>query len=100
MVVECYLLELCLVVYRCIMMWGMVCLCVLLGIGEVSVLLSMRILSKFLIHRFLNRVTMVGSEVLTAMSTKMAVFRDVAPCRLVAVSHFTHRPDDGGSKDH
>jgi hypothetical protein len=41
------------------MTWGMVCLCVLLKMGEVSVLLSMRILFKFLIHCFVNRVTVV-----------------------------------------
>jgi hypothetical protein len=34
----------------------------------------------------------VGFEVLTAVSTKMAVFWVVAPMS-------THRPDDGGSKN-
>jgi hypothetical protein len=47
---------------------------------------------------------MKGFEVLTAVSTKMAVFWVVAPCSLVEVyqrarSGLTHRPDDGGSKD-
>jgi hypothetical protein len=37
---------------------------------------------------------LVGFEVLTAVSTKMAVFWVVAPC-----SQGDHRPDDGGSKD-
>jgi hypothetical protein len=37
----------------------MVCLSVSLGMGEVCVLLSMGILFKFLIHRFVNRVTVV-----------------------------------------
>jgi hypothetical protein len=48
----------------------------------------------------------VGFEVLTAVSTKMAVFWIVAPCSLVQVyQHFRgpcciyNRPDDGGSKD-
>jgi hypothetical protein len=52
----------------------------------------------------------VGCEVLTAVSTKMAVFWVVAPCSLVVVyqrfggpSCLHHqggdRPDDGGSKD-
>jgi hypothetical protein len=48
-------------------------------------------------------------EVLTAVSTKMAVFWVVAPCSLVEVyqrfrgpcclDQCSHRPDDGGSKD-
>jgi hypothetical protein len=37
-----------------------------------------------------NVPDVVGFEVLTAVSTKTAVFWVVAP---------THRPDDGGSKD-
>jgi hypothetical protein len=54
----------------------------------------------------------VGFEVLTAVSTKMAVFCVVATCSLVEVyqrfggpfclhhqGDDTHRPDDGGSKD-
>jgi hypothetical protein len=52
----------------------------------------------------------VGFEVLTAVSTKMAVFLVVAPCSLVEVYQrfrgpccLHHkgddRPDDGGSKD-
>jgi hypothetical protein len=49
----------CLVECGCRITWGMVCVSVLLGMGEVSVLLSMRILFKFLIHRFVNRVTVV-----------------------------------------
>jgi hypothetical protein len=40
----------------------------------------------------------VGFELLTAVSTKMAVFWVVAPCSLVEV-YQPHRPDDGGSKD-
>jgi hypothetical protein len=48
-------------------------------------------------------MTVLGFEVLTAVSTKMAVFCVVAPCSLVEAyqrfSLFTHRPDDGGSKD-
>jgi hypothetical protein len=53
--------------------------------------------------------TLVGFEVLTAVSTKMAVFWVVAPCSLVEVyhrfrdlcclHHQADRPDDGGSKD-
>jgi hypothetical protein len=38
---------------------------------------------------------MVGFEVLTVVSTKMAVFWVVALCSLVEVYH----PDVGGSKD-
>jgi hypothetical protein len=51
----------------------------------------------------------VGFEVLTAVSTKIAVFWVVAPCSLVEVYHrfrgpcCLHHPasrlDDGGSKD-
>jgi hypothetical protein len=45
----------------------------------------------------------IGFEVLTAVSTKMAVFWVVAPYSLVEVYQrfrgTTHRPDDGGSKD-
>jgi hypothetical protein len=43
----------------------------------------------------------IGFEVLTAVSTKMAVFWVVAPCCLVEVYQrfSTHRPNDGGSKD-
>jgi hypothetical protein len=40
----------------------------------------------------LSQTKPVGFEVLTAVSTKMAVFWVVAPCSL-------NRPDDGGSKD-
>jgi hypothetical protein len=48
----------------------------------------------------------VGFEVLTAVSTKMAVFWVVAPCSLVEVYQrfrgpcCVRLPDDGGSKDH
>jgi hypothetical protein len=42
---------------------------------------------------------LVGFEVLTAVSTKMAVFWVVAPCSLVEVYQAINRPDDGGSKD-
>jgi hypothetical protein len=41
----------------------------------------------------------VGSDVLTALSTKMAVFWVVAPCSLVEVYQCFRGPDDGGSKD-
>jgi hypothetical protein len=42
----------------------------------------------------------VGFEVLTAVSTKMVVFRVVAPCSLVEVyQRFIGPVDDGGSKD-
>jgi hypothetical protein len=54
----------------------------------------------------------VGFEILTAVSTKMAVFWVVAPCSLVEVTSVsevlaasiiramtTHRLDDEGSKD-
>jgi hypothetical protein len=47
----------------------------------------------------------VGFEVLTAASVKMAAFWVVAPCSLVEVYQrfrgtcCLHRPDDGGSKD-
>jgi hypothetical protein len=41
----------------------------------------------------------VGFEVLTAVSTKMAVFCVVAPCSLVEVYQRFDRPDDEGSKD-
>jgi hypothetical protein len=50
----------------------------------------------------LTHEILVGFEVLTAVSTKMAVFWVVAPCSLVEVyQRFggPHRPDDGGSKD-
>jgi hypothetical protein len=39
-------------------------------------------------------LSLVGFEVLTAVSMKMAVFCVVAPC-----SRREYRPDDGGSKD-
>jgi hypothetical protein len=56
---------------------------------------------------------LVGFEVLTAVSMKMAVFWVVAPCSLVEAyqrfrgpcclhhqgDELPHRPDDGGSKD-
>jgi hypothetical protein len=38
-------------------------------------------------------------DVLTAVSMKMAVFSDLAPCRLVWVYQGDDRPDDGGSTD-
>jgi hypothetical protein len=41
----------------------------------------------------------VGFEVLTAVSTKMAVFWVVAPCSLVEFYQRFRGPDDGGSKD-
>jgi hypothetical protein len=48
----------------------------------------------------------LGFEVLTAVSTKTAVFWVAAPCNLVEVYQcfrgpccLHHRPDDGGSKD-
>jgi hypothetical protein len=42
----------------------------------------------------------IGFEVLTAVSTKIAVFWFVTPCSLVDVyQRFRDRPDDGGSKD-
>jgi hypothetical protein len=60
----------------------------------------------------INILLHVGFEVLTAVSTKMAVFWIVAPCSLVEVyQRFRgpcclhhqgpsgHRRDDGGSKD-
>jgi hypothetical protein len=47
----------CLVVYHCRMLWGVVF--VLLVMGEVSVLLFMIIRYKCLIHRFVNRVIVV-----------------------------------------
>lgn len=39
-------------------------------------------------------------KVLTAASTKMAVFRDIAPFILIVHRHFggAHRPDDGSNK--
>jgi hypothetical protein len=40
----------------------------------------------------------VGFEVLTAMSTKLAVFWVVAPGRRVIIRAMSH-PDDGSSKD-
>jgi hypothetical protein len=58
----------------------------------------------FMEHR--DRFILVGFEVLTAVSTKMAVFWVVAPCSLVEVYRrfrgpccLHHRPDYGGSKD-
>jgi hypothetical protein len=56
---------------------------------------------------FLGLFNNAGFQVLTAVSTKMAVFRVLAPCSLVDVYHcfrgscclHHHRPDDGGSKD-
>jgi hypothetical protein len=54
-------------------------------------------------------IVLVGFEVLTAVSLKIAVFWVVAPCSLVEVyqrfrgpcclHHQGDRPDDGGSKD-
>jgi hypothetical protein len=58
--------------------------------------------------KIINNNKMVGFEVLTAVSTKMAVFWVVAPCSLVDVYrrfrgpcflHHQGRPDDGDSKD-
>jgi hypothetical protein len=48
-----------------------------------------------------NICKVVGPEVLTVVSTKMAVFWVVAPCSLVEIYHRFrgHRPVDGGSKD-
>jgi hypothetical protein len=43
-----------------------------------------------------NREKEVGFKVLTAVSTKIAVFWVVAQC---SRSRLSHRPDDGGSKD-
>jgi hypothetical protein len=41
----------------------------------------------------------VGFEVIMALSTKMAVFWVVAPCRLfIVIIRATHRPADGGSQ--
>jgi hypothetical protein len=56
---------------------------------------------------FVKECSLVGFEVLTAVSTKMAVFWVVAPCSLVEVyqrfrGHCCLRhqgDDDGGSKD-
>jgi hypothetical protein len=54
-----------------------------------------------------TKKTLVGFEVITVVSTKMAVFWVVGPCSLVEVYqrfrgdcylHY-HRPDDGGSKE-
>jgi hypothetical protein len=52
---------------------------------------------------------LVRFQVLTAMSMKMTVFWDIAPCSLVEINLYfrgtyclhhqsDHRPDDGGSK--
>jgi hypothetical protein len=63
--------------------------------------------------RITTNYYLVGFEVLTAVSTKMAVFSVVAPCSLVEVyqrfsgpcclhhqgDDMPHCPDDGGSKD-
>jgi hypothetical protein len=49
-------------------------------------------------------IDVIGFEVLTAVSMKIAVFWLVAPCSLVEVYQrfrgpIAIRPDDGGSKD-
>jgi hypothetical protein len=58
------------------------------------------------VHLFRNYIYEIGFEVLTAVSTKMAVFWVVAPCSLVEVYQrfrgsccLHHHGDDGGSKD-
>jgi hypothetical protein len=59
----------------------------------------MNLISILILHKI---QVVSGFEVLTAVSTKIAVFWVVAPCSLVEVyQRFrdTHRPDDGGSKD-
>jgi hypothetical protein len=59
-----------------------------------------------LVHRHELSVPLVRFQVLTAVSMKMTVFWDVAPCSLVEVylrfrgayCFRHHRPDDGDSK--
>jgi hypothetical protein len=55
---------------------------------------------------YVEEIRLLGFEVLTAVSMKIAVFWVVAPCSLVEVyqrfrdpCYLHYRPDDGGSKD-
>jgi hypothetical protein len=68
----------CLVVCGFWITWGMVCLSVLLGTAEVSVLLCMRILFKFLIHRFVNGVPVVDIKFshMYFLFTGCSIFQD------------------------
>jgi hypothetical protein len=52
----------CPVVCRCGIPWGMACLSVIMGTGEVGVLLSVRILLKSLVHCFINGVIVVNAK--------------------------------------
>jgi hypothetical protein len=80
---------------------------ILYPVGLIIDSVASTVLVSFSKHVALKPILILGLKVLTAVSTKMAVFWVAAPCSLVEVYQRSrgpcclqhHHPDDGGSKD-